>query len=208
MGFLSRLASQQGRRDEGPNKDLALELVANKNLPGIQEIADNLWSQDSKIQTDCLTVLEFIGMEAPELIENCSADFLDLLSSKNNRLVWGAMTNLSLIALRQPEPIMERLQVVIQAVENGSIITQDRGIKTLALVAAVGPLQNAAIFPFLVQHLGSCRSKSVPQHAESVQVAVTPQNQDIFLKVLHQRLEGLTATQRRRVEKVIRAYRG
>ena len=53
MSILDKLASNQGRRDEEPNKKLARELVAEKDFGGIKEIADNLWNEDKKIQSDC-----------------------------------------------------------------------------------------------------------------------------------------------------------
>jgi hypothetical protein len=49
MSILSRLSSAQDRRDEELNKELARELVQTKNVVGIQEIAENLWHEDTKI---------------------------------------------------------------------------------------------------------------------------------------------------------------
>jgi len=61
MSILSRLSSAQDRRDEELNKELARELVHEKNIAGIQEIAVNLWNQDTRIQSDCDGVMEEIG---------------------------------------------------------------------------------------------------------------------------------------------------
>jgi len=41
MSILSKLASAQGRKDEEPNKELAKELVANNDIDGIREAAEN-----------------------------------------------------------------------------------------------------------------------------------------------------------------------
>ena len=46
MRVLNKLASMQDRRDEELNKDLAQELVEQKNIEGIREIAENLWNMD------------------------------------------------------------------------------------------------------------------------------------------------------------------
>jgi hypothetical protein len=59
----------QGRKDEEPNKELARELVRTRNGEGIKEIAENLWNNDTKIQSDCDGVMEEIGRNAPALIE-------------------------------------------------------------------------------------------------------------------------------------------
>jgi len=167
MSVLSKLASMQDRRDEEPNKELARELVEQNNIEGIREIAAHLWDKDKRIQSECDSVMEEIGRNVPELIEEYVSDFLKLLSSRNNRRVWGSMINLSLIADKKPKEIFEKLDSIIETIENGSIITQDNGIKTLAIVASTEDEYNRVIFPYLIEQLKSCRSKSVPQYAEN-----------------------------------------
>jgi len=46
MSLVSRLASQQGRTDDEPNKELARELVDKNDVEGIRGIAENLYKQD------------------------------------------------------------------------------------------------------------------------------------------------------------------
>jgi hypothetical protein len=82
------LAGAQGRKDEGPNKELARELVERKDIVGIRQVAENLDNPDKRVQTDCLSVLEQVGLLEPELIESYVADFLKLVFGKDNRLVW------------------------------------------------------------------------------------------------------------------------
>jgi hypothetical protein len=194
----------QDRRDEEPNKDLAKEFVDQKDIEGIREIAENLWNKDKKIQGDCDSVMEEIGRNAPELIEEYVADFLKLLSSKNNRRVWGAMINLSLIADRKPKEILESFESISKTIENGSVITRDNGIKTLAIVASKEDEYNQVIFPFLIQQLKTCRPKSVPQYAESIFCAVKSDNREQYIDVLNQRLDILTSSQQSRVKKLLR----
>jgi len=107
MSILSKLASAQGRKDEEPNKELARELDANNDIDGIREAAENLRNKDKRIQTDCLSVLEQVGLLEPELIEDYVADFIELVFSRDNRLVWAAMINLALIADRKPQEIFD-----------------------------------------------------------------------------------------------------
>ena len=204
MSVLYKLASMQDRRDEEPNKDLAKEFVDRKDIEGIREIAENLWNKDKKIQGDCDSVMEEIGRNAPELIEEYVADFLKLLSSKNNRRVWGAMINLSLIADRKPKEIFESFKSISKIIENGSVITRDNGIKTLAIVASKEEEYNQVIFPFLIQQLKTCRPKSVPQYAESIFCAVKSDNREQYIEVLNQRLDILTSSQQSRVKKLLR----
>jgi hypothetical protein len=206
MGVLSKLASVQGRNEDGPNKDLGRELVEKNDADGIQKVAENLWNEDRKIQVDCLSVLEQVGLLAPELIENYVSDFLRLVQVKDNRLVWAAMIDLALIAERKPREVFAQYGEIVKVMERGSVITNDNGIKTLARVASTSREYNEAIFPFLLEQLERCRAKSVPQYAESISVAVTPDNRDRYIGVLNERFDTLSVAQQRRVKKLLKAF--
>ena len=206
MSVLSKLASAHDRKDEEPNKDLGKELVENHDIEGTREIADNLWDKDKRVQTDCLSVLEQVGLLEPELIENYAADFIEIIFSKDNRLVWAAMINLALIADRKPQEIFERYEDIIKVIEKGSVITQDNGIKTLAKVASTSAKYNKVIMPYLMEQLRSCRSKSVPQYAESIRIAVNLDNKDQYLSILNERFEMMSAAQQKRVKKIIKTF--
>ena len=184
---------------------MAKELAEQEDSPAIEEIVRNLNNKNKRIQSDCIKVLYEIGYIEPQLIQPYADTFLSLLESKNNRLVWGGMIALSTIAPLQPDRIFERIDLVIKTIENGSVITVDRGIKTLALVASANDKYNKTIFPFLIDHLKTCRPKDLPQHAESIAVAVTDQNKADFISVLEERKALLKPSQRKRVEKVIRS---
>jgi hypothetical protein len=204
MSVLSKLASRQGRRDEELNKELGQELARTKNIEGIQEIAENLWNKDTKIQSDCDGVMEEIARNEPELIEAYVFDFLKLLSSKRNRRVWQSMICLSLIADRKPREIFENREAILKVMERGSVIVQDNGIKTLAKVASAKGEYNQVIFPYLMGQLRICRSKSVPQYAESIFCAVNSENGEEYKEILTQRFEELSTSQQRRVEKILK----
>ena len=206
MSIIPKLASVQGRKDEAPNKELAKYLVEKNNVAGIREVAQNLWNKDRKIQIDCLSVLEQVGLLAPAMIEDYVSDFLRLIFSKVNRLVWAAMINLALIAERKPDEIFEQFENITKVIEKGSVITKDNGIKALAKVASTKTEYNALVFPYLIEQLKSCRSKSVPQYGESMLIAVTSGNEDQYLGVLKKRFDELSTAQQTRVKKLLRAY--
>jgi hypothetical protein len=202
MTVLNKLASQQDRNDEVPNIELAQELAQHENIAGIEEIIENLSNKDKKIQHDCIKVAYEIGEIKPELISKYVMTFINLLNSRNNRLVWGGMSALATIAEVSSDTIMDHLETVFSAVKSGSVITVDKGIITLAKLAAVNKQNNVRIFPFLLQHLETCRPKEIPQHSESTLTAVTDGNKAEFLKVLKHRDQYLTAPQLKRVKKI------
>ena len=203
MSALDQIAHFQNRRDEVPNQELARELAERKDYQGIREIAENLWNKDKNIQADCIKVLYEIGYIAPLLIAEYAEDFLKLLRSRNNRLVWGGMIALSTIAEQKADFIHVHLKEILKAMDAGSVIAVDGAVKTLALVASKDAYR-AEIFPHLLEHLHNCRPKDVPQHAEKSLPAVDISNKGEFIAILEKRMEDLSGTQMKRVRNVIK----
>jgi hypothetical protein len=204
MSALNRIAFHQGRRDEVPNQELARELAASKDRAGIREIAENLWNKEKSVQSDCLKVLYEIGYLDPTLIADYAGDFLKLLESDNNRLVWGSMIALSTVADLKADEIFPHFDEIVDAIKKGSVITVDNGVKTLALIASQRGEYREVILPYLLGHLETCRPKEVPQHAEKTLPAVTAGNKSDFIRVLEKRLEDMTASQAARLKRIIK----
>ncbi|KOO52680.1 hypothetical protein AMD00_06545 [Viridibacillus arvi] len=200
--MVPKLASKLQRRDEEPNIELAQELVKDHNLEGIKEVIQNLSNKDKGIQQDCIKVAYEIGEVKPELISEFTLTFINLLQSRNNRLVWGAMTALSTIVTMSSTIMMEHLEMIFSTMKTGSVITVDKGVLTLAKLASTSKENNERIFPFLLHHLETCRFKDLPQHAESTLIAVNNDNKEAFLTVLKRRENELTAPQLKRIRKI------
>ncbi len=204
MSILNRLAHFQNRRDEKLNQELARELATSRDKKAIREIAKNLRNENAGVQSDCLKVLYEISYLDPKLVAPFVNDFLKLLESKNNRLVWGSMIALSTIAPWQADEIFKRRAELRVVIERGSVITRDNGIKTLALVAAQGDAYRKEIFPYLIQFLETCRPKEIPQYAEHIFVAVNAQSKNEFVRVLEKRSVDMPASRAARVRRVIK----
>jgi len=184
--------------------ELARALAAKKDKAGIREIAEHLWDKNSGIAADCIKVLYEIGAIEPSLISSYSEDFVKLLKSRNNRLVWGAMTALAEVARAKPAAVYEHLAAVKKATEEGSVITIDNGMLALARVAAHKAEYNKEIFPYLLKKISSCRPKDVAQYAEKTSLAVNAGNKAKFISTLEKRSDDLSGSALARVKKVIK----
>lgn len=201
--MIERLATNLGRNDEEPNIELAEELVKNEDAEGIKEIVGGL-TQKKAIANDSIKVLYEIGERNPKLIRDYADDFLNLLTSSNNRLVWGAMTALNTIAEEVPSAIFTQIDKVISAYKNGSVITIDNSMSVFAKVCMADKRYEVAIFPMLLEHLRTCRTKEIPQHAERISICINSDNKTEFLKVLEERKDELSISQLKRVQKLIK----
>ena len=204
MTMLQKLAHFQNRRDEVPNQELARELAASKNKSAVREIAENIWNKDKDIQADCIKVLYEIGYLDPALIADYAGDFIKLLKSRNNRLVWGGMIALGTVAELKAGVIFTHLAEIQEAMEAGSVITVDNGVLALARAASKDAEYNAVIFPYLLHHLKTCRPKDVAPHAEKTLPAVNAGNKAGFITALEKRMEDFSGPGLARVKKVIK----
>jgi hypothetical protein len=119
-------------------------------------------------------------------------------------MVWGGMIALSTVADGKAAVIFPHVDEIVQVMKKGSVITVDNGIKVLALVASQKDEYRKTIFPYLLDHLTTCRPKEVPQHAEKSLPAVSAANAYGFIHVLEKRLDEMTASQAARLKKVIK----
>ena len=204
MSVLNRLAHSMGRRDEAPNQELARDLAAKNDKAGIREIAENLWNKDKNIQADCIKVLYETGYIEPALVAPYAEDLVKLLRSRNNRLVWGGMIALGVVATSSADLLFKHLNEIKKAMDSGSVITKDNGVKVLADIAATKSEYNKAIFPYLLEHLKTCRPKEVAQHSEKTLPAVNAGNKTEFIKVLEKRMDDLAGAGLTRVKKVVK----
>ena len=201
--MIEKLAYSLGRNDEEPNMELARELSKDKNKKGIREIAEGLNNPKAQIANDCIKVLYEIAELSPELVSEYTEIFIQLLKSRNCRLVWGSMTALSKIVLIKHEEIYKNLDIVIRAYEKGKVITVDNSISVFAGLVKADSRYEKKVFPIIIKHLEKCRPKEVGQHSERAFICVNKNNSKQFRETLLKRRDSLTDAQKNRVDKLL-----
>jgi len=204
MSVIDQLASRLNRKDEIPNIELAVQIVAKKDQEAIKELVLHLSDKNKEIQSDCIKVLYEIGDLKPGLIAPYREDFLTLLTSKNNRLQWGAMTALNAIASEYPNAVFNDLGLILEAADKGSVITRDNAVAVLIKLYAMTEYA-AKVFPLLTEQLKSCPTNQLPMYAENAAPVLQDKDKEDFIAVLSSRLDEFEKeSKRKRVEKIIR----
>jgi hypothetical protein len=204
MSIIHKLSISLGRDDEAPNKELALLIAGSEDLGAIEELIDNLDHQDKNIQSDCIKVLYEIAEQKPELIAAHSDVFLSLLDSKNNRLVWGAMTVLDGICNTNPDTIYKHLPKILDAADKGSVISRDRAVSMLIKLAGNEKYHDESSVLLLGQ-LSNCPPNQLPMYAENAAAVISGEFAEGFLQLLSARSgEFVQESKRKRVEKVMK----
>lgn len=208
MSVLTKLASALGRRDEVPNQELAEQILKANDAAAVKELIENLSNKDKNIQSDCVKVLYEIGERKAPLIAAYYKDFGKLLDSKNNRLVWGAMTALDAIAAENPKGVHGLLAKIMATADSGSVITRDHAVGVLVKLGALKPYA-ADCIPLLLEQLGQCPNNQFPMYCEKSLAVINHGNSPQFQKVMKARLNDLEKeSQKKRVAKVLKKIGG
>jgi len=205
MKAIDLLATSLNRSDDKPNQELAEGIIKSNRTDWVQELVENLSNNDKNIQSDCIKVLYEIGERgAASMIAPFYKTFGELLESKNNRLVWGAMYALDSIASVNPSGINSILPEICKAIDKGSVITIDGGVSILAKLAAKEEFAETA-FPLLIEQLKRCPAKQLPMYAEKSVQAINAANKNQFVDLIRERYSEMERdSQKKRLDKVLK----
>jgi hypothetical protein len=204
MSISDKLASTQGRKDTILNKELAEQIVKTNNKKAIQELIALLHDKNENLQSDSIKTLYEIGERKPELIADYDKEFLELLSNKNNRLVWGTMTALDCIAAINPKGIYKHLTKILNIAEKGSVITKDHAIGILIKLALVKEYRDTALM-LLLDLFKTSLTNQLPMYAENALPVIDGKYKTDFIEVLTSMLGDIEKeSKRNRVVKVIK----
>lgn len=205
--YINRIAFHQQIRSEVPNQELAKELAEAENHEGIKEIAGHLYDKNKSISSDCLKVMYEIGYLKPALIAAYVDTFMDLLSSKINRMVWGGMIALATIAELKADEIYKHVELILDKVETGTLITEVWGLKVLVGLSVSNPSYKDQLFPVLCDYLEKCRPIDFARRTELfLQVVSCEEEEETVFSIIEMKREELTAAQKKKLQTVINKY--
>ncbi len=205
MSVIHKLATSLGRRDEVPNQELAKFIVDTNDNEAVKELTEHLKNnKNRKIQNDCIKALYEVGYIKPDLISNYADIFIGMLKSKNNRLVWGSMIALNTITDIDADGVYKQLSNIMAPIDKASVITRDAGVDILAKLSANKKYYDST-FPLLLEQLKFCPVNQFGQYAEKALPAISKNNKEEFIQILHSRIPDLvTDSQHKRINKVLK----
>jgi len=202
--LFAKLACASLRRDEILNIELANEIAKSKRQEDIQLLMDACFTEKKAIQHDAIKVLYEIGALEPTLIEPYTIKFVELLKNGNSRMYWGAMVALQFVSTISPKLIYTHLTTILDAMNKGSVIAKDHGMKILVKLAQM-PGYSKKIMPLIYEQLLVAPMNQFPTYVEMSSSCVTKETKISFLQLIGNRLsEDMNDTKRKRLQKVIK----
>jgi hypothetical protein len=201
MSILDHLASAIGRNDEQPNITVAEDLASQPNPEAVAELVNALTNAPKPVRSDAIKALYELGARDPGQIAPHLDALIALLSTKDNRLLWGALEAVSRIAPVRPDAVMAVLPQVLAAADRGSVIAKDNCIATLAALAAAGK----PVLDIALDRLQSAAPNQFPMYAELLAPVIDATHLARFRSILEARLSIVDQPAKRgRIEKILR----
>ena len=208
MTWISKIAFNQNIRNEVPNKELAKELADGNHAEGIKEISSYLFDNNKSVASDCLAVLYTIGYEKPALIQGYTDVFLSLLESKNNRMVWGSMIALSTIAPLKADILFKKVDLILQTMREGTLITEVWGLKTLVNLSLAKSTYKDKLLPVLFDYLEKCRPIDFATRVETIMPVIkSPAEQEVFDRIIEVKSKELSDSQLKKLRLIVKKTR-
>ncbi len=203
MDVINKLSESAGR-DERRNIALAEEIVATNDVQAVADLVRLLDHAHIKFVSGSIKTLYEIGERRPEMLADHFDSFIRSLSGKSNRLVWGAMIALEKISQSHPLKVYEKLNVILDAAEKGSVIAKDHAVKILVNIARQTEHSNDMQL-LLIDILKSAFVNQFPFYAEQTASVVAEENKPLLIRAISDRMKDIEIdTKRKRLEKVLR----
>lgn len=204
---MERLSSMRGERDNVSDIALAEEIVKTRNTKAIAELVAHLGDKNKRVASDCIKTLYEVGEREPKLIADYVGEFAALLSSKTQRLVWGAMCALDGCASAAPDDAFAHLPAIVKAAEGESVIARDHAVSILAKLCSAGHAKKC--MPILLEIVRTCPVNQLPSYMETAARVVEQKDRAVLMAIAVDRSEDVAAypAKQKRIEKVLRALR-
>lgn len=197
----ARLSCGLGRRDAVPDVELGQDVARRGDAGDVAALVELL--EEPAAASPAIKALYECGYRSSALLVPHAGVFLELLAHRKNRLVWGAMIALWCVARADAAVLWPRRAQVMQAFEQGSVITRDAAVKTLAAVACSSSGKKRVLSPWLLQALDSGRDSDLASWLEDVWPALTREDQKRAAERATRRLEQLKPPAQKRIRKVL-----
>lgn len=204
MSVITKLASSQGLNDESANIALATEIAEGNDKKAVAELITLLQHKSKHIQSDAIKVLYETGALAPKLLVPHTSVFVSLLSSTNNRLVWGAMTALDEIAHIAPADIAGALDKIMNAADKGSVIAKDHAMSILVKLSMHKQYAGNALAT-LLERLAASPDNQFAMYAENIVTVIPSEMKPALIAIVETRLKAIAKeSQQKRLQKLLK----
>ncbi|MEM9324622.1 MAG: hypothetical protein AAGA85_03160 [Bacteroidota bacterium] len=192
MAIEEAFSSSFGRRDQGPNRALAKDIVTRQDFEAITELFEVLARKSSvRVHNDAVLTIAAISSEAPQMLTAHVSELMQLLKANINRQVFGAMIALANLSSLVPEQMSEHLGLIMASMDKGTVVTRDHGFTILTQIYKVD--KSGDLLPLILEQLMKAPPNQIGQYTEKFISVMDYTHRDELSAVLQERLNELDA---------------
>lgn len=204
MSIVHRLASAQGRRDEGPNIELAIDIANSGDQEAMDELAGLVPTATRKLRHDALKTMYEVGDRRPELLLPHFDLLVEQLASKDNRTLWSGLIGLSVLANVAQKQLMPQLQTILAAAERSTVIARDKAMMIMAGLAGRDEFYDE-VLPQMLRHVSGAKDNQFPTYVEAASRVIAKNDHAKLARVITLRGEMVAhPAKQKRLEKVLK----
>ena len=192
ISLISQLSFSQNRRDQGPNRALALKISDSGDLGMLKELIDFFKTKPHKeLQKDCVLTMAWVAETSPQMIVPYADVLIENFDSPINRVVWGSMIALAEIRDQISEKLFEALPKILDAMDAGTVVTRDYGFRILVSLYTLPGYQDDLLYVILEQ-IRMAPDNQLGQYTEKLMAVLNPIHKDLLYDVMVERLPELS----------------
>lgn len=203
MPIQDHLSSSIDRRDQEPNKQLAVRIATGEYQ--VKELIDFLKTQPKRqFQQDAILTLAYTAEKNATLVAPYGEFLSRQLDSKFNRVVWGSMIALSHLTKVIPELLFHSLSVILQTMETSTVVARDHGFKILIGLYTLDEYQDQ-VTPLIAEQIQIAPDNQFGQYTERWMEVIIPKHRNQLIAIMEQKRQELTnAIHLKRLDKNLR----
>ncbi len=191
QNVVDQFSSSLDHRDQGPNEVIAQQIVDEEGGKLLEKVTQVIHGKyTTRIKNDAVMVLMAVSRIHPGILVNQMDLFIQLLDSKSNRQVFGSMIALANIAPLVREKIKPHLAKILQAMDEGTVVTRDHGFTILTELYKDDP--SGDLLTLINEQILNAPSNQVGQYTEKFMEVVRKEDVSAFVEALEARAQELT----------------
>ncbi len=201
--ILPRLASSLDRRDEHPNIELAIVLAQSGDQQAIDELFTIAISATKPFRHDALKTLYETALRNPQMLLPHLDQLIDLMQTKDNRMIWGAIQALDALTNLAPHYVASKLDIILDAADRSSVVAKD---KTMSILSKLNGKHQYAklVTPILLMRLTHAAPNQFPMYAEFAAATMPDTAISELVQIIKQRQKSVASpAKQKRLNKIL-----
>lgn len=174
-------------------------------MQNVEQLTKVIKNGNKSERRDAFKAVVEIAEKQPQAVLPQIDFFMSLLSAEENRVQWESMQVIVLLAPLCKDKMFQKLDLLAQVADSGSVITRDHYVKILAILSSHKKYSVTSI-PLLIDEVLKSSVNQLPSYAETT-LSIIDEDNKVYLKnAVTQRVQDVKdlPAKQKRLEKILK----